>query len=102
MVRIVDGDDIGRLAGRERAHRLTDDVVELDLAVFDLDAVVLIVEFLGSGSAPAERHGRATRVVRVTSSALAARPKSDTPASASAPIIANLRIAMVLLLCGYP
>lgn len=30
----------------ENAHRLTDDVAELDLAVFDLDAVVLIVEFL--------------------------------------------------------
>ncbi len=46
MVGIVDGDDVRRLAGREGAHGLAHHIVELKLAIFDLDTVILRVEFL--------------------------------------------------------
>ncbi|MNE37961.1 hypothetical protein D3C80_1318370 [compost metagenome] len=46
MVRIVDGDDIRSLASRIGSHGLTHDIVKLDLAIFNLDAVVLGVKFL--------------------------------------------------------
>ena len=47
MLGIVDGDDVGRLAGRVGAHRFRRHVVEMDLPVDDLDVGVFLAEFLG-------------------------------------------------------
>ena len=41
-----DRDDVRRVAGRIGAHGLADDVIELDLAIVDMDAIIESIELL--------------------------------------------------------